>query len=73
MSTEIDAARLLVGPDLRWALPFAALTTPSLLLTADVVGRLAIAPQELSVGVVTAVIGAPVFIALCRRSRLVAL
>jgi iron complex transport system permease protein len=67
------AARLLVGPDLRWALPLAALTTPSLLLAADVAGRLVTAPQELSVGVVTAVIGAPVFIALCRRRSLATL
>ncbi|GAB1692296.1 iron chelate uptake ABC transporter family permease subunit [Krasilnikovia sp. M28-CT-15] len=67
------SARLLVGPDLRWALPLAALTTPALLLVADIVGRLVIAPQELSVGVVTAVIGAPVFVVLCRRRRLVAL
>ncbi|HEX5740571.1 MAG TPA: iron chelate uptake ABC transporter family permease subunit [Pilimelia sp.] len=67
------AARLLVGPDLRWALPLAALITPTLLLVADVLGRLVVAPQELSVGVVTAVIGAPVFIALCRRRHLVAL
>ena len=66
------AVRLLAGPDLRWALPLAALTTPTLLLVADVAGRLVIAPQELSVGVVTAVIGTPVFIVLCRR-RLVAL
>ncbi|WP_344172875.1 FecCD family ABC transporter permease [Pilimelia columellifera] len=67
------AARIIIGPDLRWLLPCAALLTPSLLLAADIVGRLAIAPAELSVGVVTAVIGAPVFIALCRRSRLGAL
>ncbi|WP_018348691.1 FecCD family ABC transporter permease [Longispora albida] len=62
--------RLLAGPDLRWALPYAALLAPVLLLGSDVAGRLVAAPSELAVGLVTALAGAPVFIALCRRRRL---
>lgn len=62
--------RILIGPDLRWLLPYAAVLTPILLLLSDILGRIVIAPSELSVGLVTALIGAPVFIALCRRRRL---
>ncbi|MFC7219415.1 FecCD family ABC transporter permease [Streptomyces polyrhachis] len=58
------------GPDLRWILPYAAVLAPVLLLTADVVGRLAARPGELQVGVVTALIGGPVFIHLVRRRRM---
>ncbi len=63
-------ARLLTGPDLRWILRYCALLGPVLLLTADVAGRVLVAPAELDVGILTAVLGAPVFLALCRRRRL---
>ncbi|MEJ3748223.1 iron chelate uptake ABC transporter family permease subunit [Actinomycetes bacterium KLBMP 9797] len=63
-------ARLLVGPDQRWVLPYSAVLAPILLLGADVIGRILIAPAELQVGVVTAFLGAPVFIALVRRRKL---
>jgi iron complex transport system permease protein len=63
-------ARAIVGPDQRWVLAYSALLAPILLLTADIVGRIVISPAELEVGVVTAVIGAPVFIALVRRKRI---
>jgi iron complex transport system permease protein len=41
-----------------------------LLLTADIVGRVVVRPGELEVGIVTAFIGAPVFIAFVRRRRI---
>ncbi|SER06463.1 FecCD family ABC transporter permease [Actinokineospora terrae] len=63
-------ARAMVGPDQRWVLPVSALLAPVLLLGADVVGRLIIAPREMEVGIITAFVGAPVFIALCRRRKL---
>jgi iron complex transport system permease protein len=44
-----------------------------LLLGADIVGRVVARPGELQVGIVLALIGAPFFIALVRRRRLVAL
>jgi iron complex transport system permease protein len=44
-----------------------------LLLTADVIGRIVVRPGELQVGIVLALIGAPFFIALVRRRRLVKL
>ncbi len=60
-------ARRLAGSDHRWLLAHAALLAPTLLLTADVIGRLVTPPGELQVGIVTAAIGAPLFIALVRR------
>ncbi|MGW3104885.1 FecCD family ABC transporter permease [Streptomyces sp. NPDC001100] len=61
--------RSFTGPDLRWILPYATILSPVLLLGADVVGRLIARPAELQVGIVTAVIGGPVFIYLVRRRR----
>ncbi|KPM51361.1 ABC transporter permease [Frankia sp. R43] len=63
-------ARAICGPDQRWVVAYSAVLGPVLLLTADVVGRVIIAPAELEVGVVSAFVGAPVFIVLCRRARL---
>ncbi|WP_308298923.1 iron chelate uptake ABC transporter family permease subunit [Streptomyces sp. GESEQ-35] len=65
-------ARSLVGADQRWTLPMSMLLAPALLLCADVLGRVAVRPNELDAGVVTAVLGAPVFIALVRYRRVVA-
>ena len=61
--------RLLVGVDHRWILPFSALSGASLLLLADVFGRIVARPSELAVGVITAFIGAPFFIWIVRRQR----
>jgi iron complex transport system permease protein len=65
--------RLLVGVDHRWLLPFSALGGAILLTVSDVIGRVAARPQEIEVGIVTALIGAPFFIALVRRQRMRAL
>jgi len=67
------AARLVTGPDNRWVLAYSVLLAPALLLAADVLGRVVVAPSELSVGVVTAFLGAPVFLALARRRRIASL
>ncbi|MGW2767919.1 FecCD family ABC transporter permease [Streptomyces sp. NPDC001275] len=61
--------RSFTGPDLRWILPYATVLSPVLLLGADVLGRIVARPAELQVGVVTAIIGGPVFILLVRRRR----
>ncbi|WP_394551344.1 FecCD family ABC transporter permease [Agromyces sp. MMS24-JH15] len=60
------AARRLVGSDARWVVAISLLLGPALLLTADVIGRFVAAPAELEAGVVAAVIGAPVLIAVAR-------
>ncbi|WP_185695586.1 Fe(3+)-siderophore ABC transporter permease [Cronobacter sakazakii] len=61
-------ARWLVGADHRWSLPVTLLATPSLLLLADIIGRLVV-PGELRVSVVSAFIGAPALIYLVRQRR----
>ena len=61
--------RLLVGVDHRWLLPFAALSGACLLTAADVVGRIIARPSEIDVGILTALIGAPFFIAIVRRQK----
>ena len=61
--------RLLVGPDHRLLLPASALAGASLLLLADLLARLLLAPAELPIGIVTALLGAPFFIYLLLRGR----
>ncbi|MEV5989023.1 iron chelate uptake ABC transporter family permease subunit [Streptomyces sp. NPDC052051] len=61
--------RSFTGPDLRWILPYAAVLSPVLLLGADIIGRVVARPAEVQVGIVTAVIGGPVFLFLVRRRR----
>ncbi|MDR6978687.1 iron complex transport system permease protein [Streptomyces sp. 3330] len=61
--------RSFTGPDLRWIMPYAAVLSPVLLLVSDVVGRVVARPSEVQVGIITAIIGGPVFIFLVRRRR----
>lgn len=63
-------ARAICGPDYRWIIPWSMVLGPVLLLGADVLGRVVARPGELQVGIVTAVLGAPFFIALVRRRKL---
>lgn len=63
-------ARTITGPDQRWVLPYSLVLGPTLLLAADVIGRVVDRPSELQAGIVTAFVGAPVFIALVRRRRI---
>ena len=62
-------ARALAGPNLTRNLPFGLVLGPLLLVGADVVGRLVIAPSEVPVGIVTAAVGAPFLVALAVRGR----
>ncbi len=68
--TVPHVARAICGPDYKWILPWSLVLAPTLLLSADVVGRLIARPGEVQVGIVTAFIGAPFFIALVRRRKL---
>ncbi|PPH34407.1 iron ABC transporter permease [Rathayibacter sp. AY1E3] len=66
-------ARRFTGPAHAWLLPSSALLGALLLLVADVVGRVVARPSDVEVGIVTALIGAPVLIAIVRRSKVRAL
>ena len=59
--------RLVIGNDQRLLLPASALAGGSLLVVADTLARTVIAPQQLPVGVLTALIGVPVFLILLAR------
>lgn len=61
--------RMLTGPDHRVLLPISALYGGSLLVIADVLGRILGSPGELESGIMTALIGAPCFIFIIRRTK----
>jgi iron complex transport system permease protein len=65
--------RSLTGPDYRWILPYSALAGAVLLVYADVLGRVIARPGELEVGIVLAFVGAPLFIWMLARRRVVEL
>ncbi|MDA2803036.1 FecCD family ABC transporter permease [Nocardiopsis suaedae] len=65
-------ARAVAGPDHRWMLPLAAPAGACLVLAADIAGRVVRGSGEVEVGIVLAVLGAPFFIALVRRGRMIA-
>ncbi len=68
--TVPHVARAITGPDHRWLLPYSMAVGAVLLTVADVIGRVVVRPGELEVGIVTAFLGAPVFIAFVRRRRI---
>jgi heme transport system permease protein len=61
--------RLVIGPGHRLLLPASILFGAALLLAADTFARVLVAPAELPIGIVTAVIGAPFFLVLLLRQR----
>ena len=63
------AARALVGPDLRRVLLPSVLLGPVVVVGADVISRLVVRPYEMPLGVITALIGAPVLVAVVRAHR----
>lgn len=64
------AARAICGPDQRWVLPVAALAAPVFLFCADILARIVVAPAEIQTGIVSAILGGPVFVAIVRRRRI---
>lgn len=56
-----------VGTDYKWIIPYSALVGGTLLLLADIVARFIIMPQEMPIGVMTAILGTPFFIYIARR------
>lgn len=61
--------RLLIGPDHRYLLPASALAGATLLILADTLARVIVAPAEIPAGVVTSILGAPFFVSLLRQQR----
>ncbi|WP_420792115.1 FecCD family ABC transporter permease [Arthrobacter agilis] len=63
------ACRLLIGVDHRWLLPLSAVLGAILLTSTDVLGRIVARPEEIDVGIITALVGAPFFIYIVRRQK----
>ena len=63
------AVRLVLGPDHRLLLPAAALCGGAFLVLADLFARTILSPREIPLGILTALIGAPFFVYLLRRTR----
>ncbi len=63
------AVRLIWGPDHRFLLPLSVLSGAIFLILADVIARTILAPTEIPIGVVTAIVGAPFFLYLLRRRK----
>ncbi|MFC1979622.1 FecCD family ABC transporter permease [Chloroflexota bacterium] len=63
------AVRLSLGPDHRLLLPASALAGGAFVVIADLLARALLAPVEIPVGIITAIIGAPFFIYLLRHTR----
>ena len=63
------AVRLSLGPDHRLLLPASALAGALFVVVADLLARVVLAPTEIPVGIITAIVGAPFFLYLLRRSR----
>ncbi len=61
--------RLLIGPDHRWLIPGSAMAGAILLVVADSLARVVVLPAELPTGILTALLGAPFFIALLLQQR----
>nr|WP_267964151.1 iron ABC transporter permease [Halomonas sp. MCCC 1A11057] len=64
------AARALAGPDIRRTLWFCLPLGPLMVIAADIVSRLLVAPSEMPLGVLTALCGAPVLVAVVRARRM---
>ncbi|MEN4099269.1 MAG: iron ABC transporter permease, partial [Anaerolineaceae bacterium] len=61
--------RLVWGGDYRRLLPLAMLNGAALLLAADILARVVMAPQEIPVGIITALAGGPFFLWVLRRAK----
>ncbi|MGI6878642.1 FecCD family ABC transporter permease [Microbacterium sp. gxy059] len=66
-------ARLLVGASHRWVLPYSALIGALLVVGADALGRIVVPGREVSVGIMIAILGGPLFVWLVRRKRIATL
>ncbi|NPC94117.1 iron ABC transporter permease [Bacillus sp. WMMC1349] len=60
-------AKYIIGHDHRWILPYCAVLGAILLVIADIGARYLIMPEEVPVGVMTAIIGTPIFVFIARR------
>ena len=63
-------ARAICGADQRWLMAYAAILGPCVILIGDIIGRVVLPPGEVQVGIIMAIVGAPLFIAIVRGMRM---
>lgn len=63
-------ARMMSGPDYRWVMAWTVVLAPTLLLLADLLGRVLVQPEQLQVGIITGLVGAPFFLYLVRNRKM---
>ena len=68
--TAPHIARLIAGPDHKWLMPFSLIIASTLAVVADVLGRIVGYPDEISVGIMIALIGGPFFVFLVKRWKI---
>lgn len=68
--TAPHIARFLVGSDHRWLLPYSMVVSALMIAVADMVGKMIIAPDEVSVGIMSALLGGPMFVFLVRKWKM---
>ncbi|MDA0149019.1 FecCD family ABC transporter permease [Vibrio sp. LaRot3] len=68
--TAPHLARFIVGPDHRWLMPYSMVIGAMLILSADILGRIIGHPNEISVGIMAALIGGPFFIYMVKRWKI---
>lgn len=64
------AARFWCGPDQRWLIFYAILLGPIVLIASDIAGRVILPPGEVQVGIMTALVGGPLFVWIVRKMRM---
>lgn len=68
--TAPHIARFFVGTEHKWLLPYSMIISALLISVADTVGKILVSPDEISVGIMTALLGGPIFVLLVRRWRI---
>ncbi len=68
--TAPHIARFLVGSEHKWLLPYSMVISALLISVADTVGKILVSPDEISAGIMTALLGGPIFVLLVRRWRI---
>lgn len=63
-------ARAWCGPDQRWLIVYSVILGPIVMVASDIVGRVVLPPGEVQVGIMTAILGGPLFVAIVRNIRL---
>lgn len=68
--TSPHIARYMVGSDHKWLIPYSMAVAAVMISVADIFGKIVVAPDEISVGIMTALLGGPMFVFIVRRWKI---